>query len=277
MVLRAAGGPEGSRCRLAALNRPTPLPRRRPQRRWRPLKRATLRLGPLRRARVRRRPLRRARVLMLPPGVRLRPLRRARVRMLLLRVRLRPLRRARVRRRPPSPQRPPPQVSAPGCRGSLPPPPRMEARGLRGSAADRAHPPAPGAAEGRGRAAGSSDSGALRIAPLTARTSRRWHLPPLGCPHGQSSASLAGTVWVITGSPASPSSSSFSPVKASLLYRPPAPRSRNPGKINQPRLLTLFLVPERSSTSPPTPQPSRSFSGTQLGSWLRGQPHRCCS
>lgn len=190
MALRGPAG-RGERCRLTAAAGPTPLPRRRPRRRWLPLRRAG------------------------------------------------------IRPRPPSPRRPPaPQVSAQGCRGSQPPPlpdVRREGGGARAAlsgAAERLGPSRrAGRAEislaGHGRAAHRSPHGP-HLSPLaftsvwvSARPDQRvlgWK-PCLG--HHRLSSILP--------------SSSFSPVKASLLYRLPVPLSGSPGKINQPLLLTLFL------------------------------------
>lgn len=147
-----------------------------------------------------------------------------------------------MRLRAPGPRRPPaPQVSARGCRGSQPPPSEV-ARGRRGSGHRL-----PGAAEGLGQG-----RWAVRAERSLAGHRCGAHRPPHG-PHLSPRAVTSVWVsarpeqrvlgrehWVITGSPASSPSSSFSPVKASLLYRPPVPLSRSPRKINQHR---IYLLP----------------------------------
>lgn len=185
---------ERKRCRLTLPARPTPLPRRRLWRQWRPLRRA---------------------------GIRPRPL---------------------------SPRRPPaPQVSARGCRGSQPPLPLpgVVAKGRRGSGRRL-----PAAAEGLGQSrravrAERSLSGHGRAPSRPAPLASHGQLPQFGVCTAGPERPCQGTLFGSSpaSSPASSRSCGFSPVKGGLLYRPPVPLSRSPGKMNQPRIYPLTGFP----------------------------------
>lgn len=172
----------------------------------------------------------------------------------------------------------------------------MVARGRRGSGAASRRCGGLGAeAAGLwGLSAASPDTGALDIAPLTVRISRRTQLPPFGCLHGHTSAFSAGnTVWVITSSPASSPCSSVSPVKASPAFIPylasPGPWAGAAAHPVPCSWAQQHLMPDSTAlqklswspavllaeeTPPLSPCPCRCCSQTRLpgAGWPRGLP-----